>query len=93
MWLGHLQRMDPGRIPKDLGELAEGSCPVGRPRLRYKDICKRDMKLSHVNINNWENYAGDGAKRRTTVREGVEARSRKTRKETKTVGKSVLVAN
>ena len=28
------------------GELADGSRPVGRPRLSYKDICKRDMKLT-----------------------------------------------
>ena len=43
--------MDPGLIPKDqlYGELAEGSRPVGRPRLRYKDICiKRGMKLSGI---------------------------------------------
>ncbi len=40
-WLGHVRRMGPGRIPRDLlyGELAEGSRLIGRPRLRYKDIC------------------------------------------------------
>ena len=65
--------MDPGRIPKDLlyGELAEGSRPVGRPRLRYKDICKRDMKLSGIDVSKWESYADDSTKWRTTVREGV----------------------
>ena len=54
-WLGHLQRMNPGHTPKDLlyGELAEGSRPVGRPRLHYKDICKRDMKLSGIDVNMW----------------------------------------
>ena len=53
-----------GCIPKDLlyGELAEGSRPVGRPRLRYKDICKRDIKLSDIDVNKWESYAGDRAK-------------------------------
>ena len=45
-WLGHVKRMDPGRILKDLlyGELAEGSRHAGRPKLRFKDVCKRDMK-------------------------------------------------
>ncbi|GAA6072582.1 NLR family CARD domain-containing protein 3-like [Tachysurus ichikawai] len=45
-WLGHVRRMDPGRIPKDLlyDELAEGARLTGRPRLRYKDVCKKDMK-------------------------------------------------
>ena len=39
-WLGHLQRVDPGRIPKDLlyGELAEGFHPVGCPRLCYRHL-------------------------------------------------------
>ena len=45
-WLGHLCRMKDGRIPKDLlfGELATGTRPLGRPSLRFKDICKRDLK-------------------------------------------------
>lgn len=45
-WIGHLRRMEDGRIPKDIlyGELAAGKLPRGRPQLRYKDVCKRDMK-------------------------------------------------
>ena len=45
-WLGHVSRMPDGRIPKDLlyGELASGSRVQGRPHLRFKDACKRDMK-------------------------------------------------
>ena len=60
-WLGQFQRTNPGCIPKDLlyGELAEGSRPVARPRLPYKDICKRDMKLSGIDVNKWESYADD----------------------------------
>ena len=47
-WLGHVHRMEDGRIPKDLlhGELATGCRPIGRPALRFKDICKRDLKLT-----------------------------------------------
>ena len=47
-WLGHVRRMDDGRIPKNLlyGELASGSRSQGRLRLRYKDTCKRDMKCN-----------------------------------------------
>ena len=43
-WLGHVHRMDPGRIPKDLlyGQLAVGTRPTRRPRHRYKDVCKRE---------------------------------------------------
>lgn len=53
-WLGHVRRMNPGHIPKDLlyGELAEGARLIGRPRLRYKDVCKKDMKTANINVDN-----------------------------------------
>ena len=40
-WIGHLHRMEDGRIPKDIlyGELAVGKRPRGRLHLRYKDVC------------------------------------------------------
>ena len=45
-WLGHVRRMEDGRIPKDIlyGELALGRRTTGRPHLRYKYVCARDMK-------------------------------------------------
>ena len=45
-WIGHVRRMEDGRIPKDIlyGQLAVGKRPRGRPQLRYKDVCKRDMR-------------------------------------------------
>ena len=41
-WIGHVCRMEDGRIPKDIlyGELAIGKRPCGCPQLRYKDVCK-----------------------------------------------------
>ncbi|XP_070195736.1 uncharacterized protein [Littorina saxatilis] len=55
-WLGHVCRMEDGRIPKDLlyGELASGKRAQGRPQLRYRDVCKRDMKALDMDINGWE---------------------------------------
>ena len=46
-WLGHVVRMDHDRIPKDLlyGDLSQGTRPTGRPKLRYKDVCKRLQSL------------------------------------------------
>ena len=40
-WLGHVSRMEDNRPVKSLlyGELTEGTRPVGRPKLRYKDTC------------------------------------------------------
>ena len=38
--------MEDGQIPKDVlhGKLASGKGSVGRPQLRYKDVCKRNLK-------------------------------------------------
>ena len=60
-WLGHVGRMDDGRIPKDLlyGELAKGKRLVGRPKLRSKDVCKRDMKSTGLNVETWETLGND----------------------------------
>merc|ERR1712237_70973 len=46
-WIGHVRRMKDGRIPKDVlyGELAVGHRHTGRSMLRFKDVCKRDLKI------------------------------------------------
>ena len=46
-WLGHVCRMDDGRIPKDIlyGEFATGTRPTGRPTLRYKETTTADRML------------------------------------------------
>lgn len=40
-WLGHVNRMEVGRLLKDMmyGELAAGLRSAGRPALRYQDVC------------------------------------------------------
>ena len=72
-WLGYVHRMEDGRIPKDLlcGQLASGCRPVGRPALRYKDVCKRDLKLTDINPDSWEKFADDRDGWRHAVRDGV----------------------
>ena len=56
-----MHRMEDGRIPKDLlyGELEFGSRPVGRPKLRFMDVCKRDMLATGLLTDNWETHAAD----------------------------------
>ena len=46
---------------KDLlyGELDHGLRPVGRPKLRFKDTCKRDMIEIGLDVENWEMLAAD----------------------------------
>lgn len=72
-WLGHVFRMEDGRIPKDLlySELSTGNRKVGRPALRYSDVIKRDLK--DINIGNWEEIAGNRAKWRSTVKKHLSA--------------------
>ena len=42
--------MENGRIPKDIiySELALGMRTTGRPHLRYKDVCVKDMKAVDI---------------------------------------------
>ena len=65
--------MDDGRIPKDLlyGEIAEAKRPVGRPKLRFKDVCKRDLKALGMPADSWEAMAENRVVWRSTIHEGV----------------------
>merc|ERR1711893_380912 len=60
-WLGHVVRMQDGRIPKDIlyGELATGTRQTGRPFLRFKDVCKRDLKLGNIHPADLESTFAD----------------------------------
>ena len=70
-WLGHVRRMNDGRIPKDLlyGELSAGKRNLGRPQLRYRDVCKRDMKELSIDKNKWEELATDRSKWRSYLQD------------------------
>ena len=72
--LGHVRRMQDGRIPKNIlcGELATGSRPARRPVLRYKDVCKRDMKTGNINPADWEAKATDRSSWRLAVKAGIQ---------------------
>ena len=74
-WLGHVYRMDAKRIPRNMlyGQLATGSRRTGRPLLRFKDACKRDMRGCPINTDGWEQLASNRPKWRQTVKSGVAA--------------------
>ena len=78
-WMGHVHRMPDGRIPKDLlyGELAEGTRARGRPHLRYKDVCKRDLIAADIPIDKWEEKADDRGDWRYEVHRGTDVAERK----------------
>ena len=66
----HVCCIEDDRIPKDIlydGKLPAGQRGVGRPQLRYKDVCKRDMKVLDINVNSWEDLAADRTSWRSTL--------------------------
>ena len=67
-WVGHVVRMQDGRIPKEIlyGELA-----TGRPFLRFKDVCKRDLKSGKIRPADLESTADDRDAWRFMVKSGV----------------------
>ena len=66
-WLGHVCRMDDGRIPKDIfyGQLSSGSWSKGRPKLTM-DICKQDLGNLEIMANNRTNW-------RSLIKAGIKA--------------------
>ena len=72
-WLGHVCRMEDGRIPKDMlyGELATGTRPTGRPTLRFKDVCKRDMLSCNINPAELETTTSNRARWRANIHTGI----------------------
>ena len=74
-WVGHTHRMADGRIPKDLlyGELATGTRSRGRPKLRFKDVCKHDMKACNINTETWEASADDRTTWKQLVSQGLDS--------------------
>ena len=72
-WLEHIRRMAKGRMPKDrlYGELDRGTRKTGCPLLRFKDVCKRDMKSAAIDIVSWELMVKDRSTWRHLVKEGI----------------------
>ena len=63
--------MEDGHIPKDIiyGEPALGRRTTGRPHLRYKDICVRDVKSIDIDSMSWEGLAADRTKWRSALKQ------------------------
>ena len=49
-WFGHVQRRDEDNIAKSVlnTRRIDGSCPRGRPKLRWMDRLKDDMKKNNI---------------------------------------------
>jgi len=54
-WAGQVNRMPPSRIPHSIlhGVLEEGTRHIGRPKLRFKDVLKRDLVDFGIQPESW----------------------------------------
>lgn len=60
------------RIPRLLlhGVLEEGTRSIGRPRLRYKDVLKRDLKDFNMEAESWTTLSRDRGGWRASLHAG-----------------------
>ena len=60
-WADHVARMEEGRSAfKMLTGYPTGKRPLGRPRRRWKDNIRKDIKEIGMNTRNWVDSAQDG---------------------------------
>ena len=69
-WTGHLMRMSSDRLPKQVlySQLSSGHRKRGRPRLRFKDTIKRNLKLRDIKIDSWTSLSQQRDKWRARVK-------------------------
>ena len=59
-WAGHVARMEEGRSAfKMLTSIPTGKRPLGRPRRRWEDNIRMDLKEIGINTRNWFDPALD----------------------------------
>ncbi|KAK2185317.1 hypothetical protein NP493_240g02001 [Ridgeia piscesae] len=68
-WTGHLIRMSPDRLPKQVlySQLSSSHRKRGRPRLRFKDTIKRNLKLKNTKTDTWTSLSQQRDKWRALV--------------------------
>ena len=62
-WLGHVERMDHQRLPRQLlySQLCKSKRNVGRPRLTFKATVKRNLEKLDIERSSWQQEAKDRA--------------------------------
>ena len=69
-WTGHLMRMSPDRLPKQVlySQLSSGHRKRGHSRLQFMDTIKRNPKLRDIKIDSWTSLSQQRDKWRATVK-------------------------
>ena len=73
-WVGHVQRMEDNRIPKQLmfGELASGKRKQGRPLKRFKDYVMASRSHAEITPKDLEPHAHDRTGWRALTRHAMD---------------------
>lgn len=73
-WAGHLSRMKECRTPHQIAfaELIKGRRPQSKPKARWMDLLKQDMKEMNIDLKTWREAAADRDKWRTCIHEKVQ---------------------
>ena len=63
-WTGHLMRISPDRLLKQVlyYQLSSDHRKRGRPRFRFKDTMKRNLKLRDIKTNSWTSLSQQTAR-------------------------------
>ena len=69
-WTGYLMRMSPDRLPKQIlySQLSSGHKKKGRPRLRFTDNTKSNLKLRDIKADSWTSLSQQRDKWRAIVK-------------------------
>lgn len=72
-WAGHIARQNNKQIPRQIlfSELSEGKRNIGRPKLRFKDVMKRNLKRIGIPTNSWQSLAQDRVEWRRSIHRSV----------------------
>ena len=74
-WAGHVARMEEGRCAfKILTHTPAGARPLGRPRRRWEDNIRMDLKEIGINTGDWVDSAQDRDYWRTLVNAALNLR-------------------
>jgi hypothetical protein len=66
-WLGHLERMEEDRMPRNISQEPEGTRRRGRPRKGWKGEVERDLLV--LGVRRWRELVIDRKKWKDIVRQ------------------------
>ena len=69
-WAGHIVTMGDRTLQKQLfyGEVTRGKRPQHKPRKRFKDVLKSNLKELEIDVDDWEALTEDHASLRKLIR-------------------------